>query len=127
MTANSLASVSLSPPLLSICVEHRAEMFRLMSESTEFLLNILGAEQEAISRRFAGEHRQDRFDGLGYRQSPRGLAVLDGIIAYIECERVAVYPLGDHSLFVGRVVGGATSEGRPLLYYRGGYAGLGPG
>lgn len=127
MTANSLASVSLDPPLISICVEHKADMYHAMTAAPEFLVNILSADQEMISRRFAGGNRENRFEGIGYRLSPSGLVILDGILALIECERFAQYPLGDHTLFVGRVTGGATGEGRPLLYYRGGYSELNPG
>lgn len=127
MTANSLASVSLNPPLVSICVEHQVEMYHVMTAAREFLVNILSADQEMLSRRFAGGNRETRFEGIGYRLSPAGLVILDGILAYIECERFAHYPLGDHTLFVGRVTGGATGEGRPLLYYRGGYSELNQG
>jgi flavin reductase (DIM6/NTAB) family NADH-FMN oxidoreductase RutF len=42
----------------------------------------------------------------------------------VECQRHADYPGGDHTIVVGQVVGGSTSKGRPLLYYRGGYAAL---
>jgi flavin reductase (DIM6/NTAB) family NADH-FMN oxidoreductase RutF len=130
MTANSLASVSLHPPLISICVEHQAEMHEVMEQADRFALNILGTHQETLSRRFAGHHEGDRFAGIGYTVSAAGLIVLDGALAHIECERHAQFPLGDHTLFVGRVTGGGTADledrghGHPLLYYRGGYAGL---
>jgi flavin reductase (DIM6/NTAB) family NADH-FMN oxidoreductase RutF len=49
--------------------------------------------------------------------------VIDGALAHLECEKVAEVPAGDHTIFVARVSGGAAGEhGRPLLYYRGGYA-----
>lgn len=131
MTANSLASVSLEPPLISICVEHQAEMFNVMSDTDDFAINILSSLQETVSRRFAGGGQEDRFGGVGYSVSPQGLAILEGALAYIECTKFAQYPLGDHSLFVARVTGGGTTEdpahSRPLIYYRGGYAGLSPG
>jgi len=131
MTANSLASVSLAPPLVSICVEHQAEMFQVLHHSDVFIINVLSSNQEAISRRFAGNAEGDRFGGVGYRLSPQGLPILDGVLAHIECEKYAQYVLGDHTMFVGRVTGGSTAadsaHSRPLLYFRGGYAGLGPG
>jgi flavin reductase (DIM6/NTAB) family NADH-FMN oxidoreductase RutF len=86
-------------------------------------VNILRSTQEAISRRFAGQH-DDRFDGIGYRLSPRGLVLLDGALAHIECQRFELHEAGEHTIVIGRVVSGTTSEGRPLLYYRGGYAAL---
>lgn len=125
MTASSLASVSLVPPLVSVCVDVSAEMHRVLSASGEFVINVLAADQEALSRRFAQEPAEIRFQGIACRETATGLIVLDGALATIECERYADFPLGDHTLFVGRVTGGATFAGEPLLYYRGRYGTLG--
>ena len=124
MTASSLASVSLHPPLVLVCIDHAAELHDMILEAREFVVNILESAQEALSRRFADKH-DDRFDGIGYHRSPAGLVLLDGALAHIECERYAIYPGGDHTIVLGRVIGGSTAEGHPLLYYRGGYAALG--
>ena len=124
MTASSLASVSLLPPLVSVCVDHAAELHDAILEAREFVVNILESSQEALSRRFADKH-EDRFDGVGYHRNPEGQVLLDGALAHIVCERHAIYSGGDHSIILGRVVGGSTGEGHPLLYYRGGYASLG--
>jgi flavin reductase (DIM6/NTAB) family NADH-FMN oxidoreductase RutF len=123
MTANTLSSVSLRPPLISVCVDHEAEMHDAILKAREFVVNVLSSPQETLARRFADKH-EDRFEGIGYRLSPEGLILLDGALAHIECERQAEYPGGDHTIVLGRVVGGATVDGRPLLYYRGGYAAL---
>ncbi len=123
MTASSLASVSLQPPLVSVCVDHTAELHDTILATQEFVLNILESRQETLSRRFADPH-EDRFEGIGYHRSPAGLVLLDGALAHIECERHTTYPGGDHTIVLGRVIGGSTGDGRPLLYYRGGYAAL---
>jgi flavin reductase (DIM6/NTAB) family NADH-FMN oxidoreductase RutF len=124
MTANSLSSVSLHPPLISVCVDREAELHAVIIEAREFVVNVLASPQEALARRFSDKH-EDRFDGVGYHLSPEGLILLDGVLAHVVCERHATYAAGDHTIVLGRVVGGATSDGRPLLYYRGGYAALG--
>lgn len=124
MTANSFASVSLHPPLVSVNVDEQAMMHAVLQESPHFVLNILAASQEAISRRFA-EDDQDRFDGLGFTLNDRGIPVLEGTLATIECEQVQTVDAGDHRIFIARVIGGEARPGRPLLYFRGGY--LGPG
>jgi flavin reductase (DIM6/NTAB) family NADH-FMN oxidoreductase RutF len=124
MTASSLASVSLHPPLVSVCIDHTADLHDTIAASERFVVNILESGQEALSRRFADQH-EDRFEGVGYHRSPEGLVLLDGALAHIECERHATYPGGDHTIILGRVIGGGTADGRPLLYYRGGYATLG--
>jgi flavin reductase (DIM6/NTAB) family NADH-FMN oxidoreductase RutF len=124
MTASSVASVSLVPPLLSVCVEREAVLHDLLIQSPIFAVNILAEQQEEISRRFAGPQTAS-FDGVGYRVSDRGLVLLDGAVAHIECRRVATHAAGDHTILLGGVMGGAAYDVRPLLYFRGGYAGLG--
>jgi flavin reductase (DIM6/NTAB) family NADH-FMN oxidoreductase RutF len=123
MTASSVASVSLDPPLLLVCVDQRHDMHPAMKAAERFVLNVLAIDQEGISRRFA-EDRPDRFDGIGYKENKHGIAVLDGVLATIECEKVSEVPGGDHTVFFGLVTGGTATDRRPLLYYRGGYASL---
>jgi flavin reductase (DIM6/NTAB) family NADH-FMN oxidoreductase RutF len=123
MTASSVASVSLHPPLVLVSVDKVHDMHPALEAASHFILNVLAANQEALSRRFA-ETEGDRFAGVGYRQNKQGIAVLDGVVAHVECEKHTAVAAGDHTVFVGLVVGGAVSERRPLLYYRGGYAGL---
>lgn len=121
MTANSFASVSLSPPLVSVNVDHGADFHPVMQKADGYVFNILDSHQETLSRRFAA-NLPHRFDGVGYRLDERGFVLLDGALARILCVPHAQFEAGDHTIFVGRVVGGSvTPGGRPLLYYRGGY------
>ena len=124
MTANSVASVSLEPPLLSVCIDRQAELHDIILAASGFAVNILESGQEALARRFADPH-EDRFQGVGYQTGSQGEILLGGAIGFIGCRRYAQYPGGDHSIIVGLVTSGSTAEGRPLLYYRGGYAALG--
>jgi flavin reductase (DIM6/NTAB) family NADH-FMN oxidoreductase RutF len=124
MTANSLASVSLRPPLLSVSIDHGATMHDLVTGADQFVINVLSSHQEALSRRFADPH-DDRFEGVGYHGGQHTGVLLDGALAHIECVRHDTVEAGDHTIVIGRVVAGETVDGRPLLYYRGGYAALG--
>ena len=123
MTANSVNSVSLSPPLVAVNVDRTAELHEAMRAAPAWAINVLGAGQEELSRRFA-LRSPDPFHGIGIRRSAGGLVVFEGIVAHLECERWAQYDGGDHTIFVGRVTGGETGEGAPLIYFRGGYAAL---
>ena len=122
MTANSFTSVSLDPPLVSINVDRAAAFHEVMSGADRFAINVLETGQEAISRHFAGSEAH-RFEG--FRTAARGTVILDGVIAAIECEGYTRFEAGDHTVFVGRVIGGEVRDGRPLLYFRGGYHELG--
>ena len=121
MTANSFASVSLAPPLISVAVEHTASLHGVLGQVKGFTVNILESHQEALSRRFAAG-LPDRFEGIGWHRGPEGGIILDGALAHIRCDIWNAVEAGDHTVVIGRVVGGAAAEhGRPLLYYRGGY------
>lgn len=123
MTASSVASVSLEPPLLLVSVSHEHDMHAALQSAQHFVLNVLAADQEALSRRFAVDH-PDRFSGVGFHLNKHGVAILDGVLASIECEKHAQVPGGDHTVVFGLVVGGAVTDRSPLLYYRGGYTSM---
>ncbi len=125
MTASSVASVSLEPPLLLVSVSREHDMHAALLAAPHFVLNVLAADQEALSRRFAADH-PDRFSGVGYRENRSGVPVIEGVLAHIDCEKQQTVPGGDHTVFFGLVTGGSVSSRSPLLYYRGGYAGFGP-
>ena len=125
MTASSLASVSLAPPLVSVCIEISASAHDTLIEAEHFVVNVLAEDQEELSRRFAQPQSTQDFDGIGWFDGEVGAPRLNGAVAHIECAREATWPGGDHTILLGRVVSGAVGEGRPLVYYRGGYTGLG--
>ena len=81
MTANSLASVSLVPPLVSVCVERLAEMHQVLNGATRYVLNVLSEAQEELSRRFAELPVAERFHGVPYRETEAGLIVLEVLSA----------------------------------------------
>ncbi|HEY7877549.1 MAG TPA: flavin reductase family protein [Gemmatimonadaceae bacterium] len=123
MTVSAFCSVSLEPTRVLCCVERIAVMHDVIAVAPQFVVNILSSDQESISRRFA-EDADDRFDGLGYTRGITGTAILDGILAYVECDVVDRFNGGDHTIVLGEVIAGGAHDGRPLLYYRGGYAQL---
>ncbi|MBL0939238.1 MAG: flavin reductase family protein [Gemmatimonadaceae bacterium] len=121
MTVSAFASLSLDPPLVLICVANDATMTPLLAHVEQFAVNVLSSTQEAMSRRFAGKS-DDRFVGIGFHDGRTGIPVLDDVLAWLQCKIVARYPSGDHVLIVGQVEHADVGDGRPLLYYRGGYA-----
>lgn len=123
MTVSAFSSVSLDPPLVLICIGHDASLYTTLERATHFTVNILSEGQEALARRFA-EPGPNRFSGIGYGRGKNGIAILDDVLGHIECEVVARYESGDHDVIVGAVDVAEANEGKPLLYYRGGYAQL---
>jgi flavin reductase (DIM6/NTAB) family NADH-FMN oxidoreductase RutF len=124
MTVSAFCSVSLTPPLVLICVDQSAEMYHVLKDVAHFTVNVLSERQEAISRRFADFDAAQRFEGVGFHRGKFGAPVLHDILAYVECRVQRLYDAGDHGIVIGEVQHAAARDDRPLLYYRGGYARL---
>jgi len=128
MTANAITSVSLDPLLLLICVDHAAHAHEQLTKAGGFAVNILGEEQEDLSRLFANtaEPEQNSLRGAAYHFAMHGAPVLDESLAYLECEVIDRCEGGDHTIFIGAVLeGDLVQEAAPLIFYRGGYRRLG--
>ena len=124
MTVSAFCSVSLEPPLVLACIDRTATLLPALEAGGAYAINILSETQEALSRRFASEV-DDRFDGVGYHRGPRGSALLDDALAWLECRVEARVDAGDHVVLIGRVEHTQVSEAAgPLLYYRSGYGRL---
>jgi flavin reductase (DIM6/NTAB) family NADH-FMN oxidoreductase RutF len=131
LTASAFSSVSLTPPLVLVCVGHASQCYPALRRSERFAVNILGSDQAAISQRFARANGpgESKFEGLRYSTGELGLPMLDGALAQLECSTVHAYPGGDHTIFVGQVEAARCqpiSGAEPLLYYRGQYGRLDP-
>jgi flavin reductase (DIM6/NTAB) family NADH-FMN oxidoreductase RutF len=126
MTANSFSSVSLDPPLVLVCVSRGALMHQTIAANRTFAVSVLGADQEYIARYFANSERPAglaQFDSVDWDPGPStGAPLLANALAWLECELSEVYDGGDHSIFLGRVLGlGNGAEHRALLFYGGTY------
>jgi len=121
MTVSAFCSLSLEPPLVLACVAKDARMHDLLLSGEHYAVNILAANQEALSRRFSGTD-PNRFGGVGFTRGQHGPALLDDALAHLECRRWAHHDGGDHTIIVGEVEAAVVRGERPLLYYRGGYA-----
>jgi len=105
-------------------VDKKAESYASFEESKIFTVNFLADDQEDVSRRFAVSGG-DKFTGVAYRLGANGAPILDGTLGHLECRLTAVFDGGDHSIYLGEVEEAQTREGKPLLFYRGGYRTLG--
>lgn len=123
MTVSAFCSVSLEPPLILVCLDRTARMEPLLAEGTPFVVNILAAGQEALSRRFSGTD-PNRFEGVGFSRAQGGVALLDDVLAHLECRTAHRYAGGDHTIVVGQVESATVHPDAPLLYYRSGYTQL---
>lgn len=124
VTVNSFASVSLDPPLVLFCLDKAAFHHHRFLEAEAFAVNILAADQMVLSNRFAQE-TMDGFKDLATEIFVTGCPVFPGALAALDCVRDAVHEAGDHHVLIGRVVAARPPDADdPLIYFRGGYAGI---
>ncbi|MFF8956256.1 flavin reductase family protein [Streptomyces sp. NPDC014894] len=120
MTANAFSSVSLEPPSVLCSVGRGAVMHGALTSAGRFAVNILGAGQERLARHFADNDRSlaAQFDGVPCTAGREtGAPLLGGSLAWLECELTAAHAFGDHTVFIGTVLGtGRIADGRGLLF-----------
>lgn len=120
LTANSFTSVSLTPPLVLICIDHATSILPLFRAAPHFGINILNEDQKDLSARFARKG-QNRFHGVEWRAGRCGVPELGGVLGFLECARHSTVEAGDHAILIGEVLHAEVGHGKPLLYFDSGY------
>jgi 3-hydroxy-9,10-secoandrosta-1,3,5(10)-triene-9,17-dione monooxygenase reductase component len=121
LTCQSFTALSLDPPLVLICPGKSSTSWPKIEAAGAFCINVLAQDQEELCRGFATPGR-DKFAGVGWTPGPStGSPVITGALAWIECRLETIHDAGDHVIVVGRVLDLAAHDGRPLLFFRGGY------
>ncbi len=118
MTINSFASVSLDPSLVLWSIRDNARSRAIFEAAGRFAINILASDQMAEARHFS-KHTLEAFDGEPMTISSRGLPLLPGALAHLECETRAIHDGGDHRILIGEVVALDAREGDPLVFFKG--------
>lgn len=127
ITVSSFASVSLDPPLISICIGNANRASAIIEESGWFGVSVLSRKQEEASNYFARPGREPTpgFVEIDGAWTESGLPIVHDSLAWAVCDVHQAVPAGDHTLFIGRVTdAGHDPEGQPLIYWRRGYRSL---
>ncbi|WP_082905238.1 MULTISPECIES: flavin reductase family protein [Marinobacter] len=126
MTATSFTSVSAEPPLALVCVKRGSNTDQLVAKAGRIGISLLCESQRKISNRYAWKNPdRDRFDDLDTRRCPGGALVFNNCAAVMEAVVTESYEAGDHTLYIVQIdYASVDEEIRPLLYWKGNYAGL---
>jgi 3-hydroxy-9,10-secoandrosta-1,3,5(10)-triene-9,17-dione monooxygenase reductase component len=120
MAANSVASVSLDPPLILFCPAKSSTTWPSLRAAGSFCVNVMAGHHEELTRRFALKDA-DRFSGLDYLERPTGPALEDAV-AWVECSLRDEHDAGDHTIVIADVLAmDAFEERAPLVFFRGRY------
>ncbi len=119
-TCQAFSALSLDPPMVALAPAKSSTSWPKIAAAGSFCVNILESRQEALCRAFAVSG-SEKFAGIGWSPAASGAPVLDGCLAWIDCDLELVHDAGDHELVIGRVNDLGVEEGSPLLYYRSGF------
>jgi flavin reductase (DIM6/NTAB) family NADH-FMN oxidoreductase RutF len=116
MTVAWQTPLSVRPPLLGVSIATTHLSHELIEASGEFAVNVPGVEllsQVHLCGSITGR-KQDKFQKTGLTPVPAQkikAPLIEECLAHLECQVVARYPVGDHTLFVGQVVAATVREG----------------
>lgn len=122
MTVNSFAAVSLDPALVLWSIQKDSECFPAFETATQYSVNILGQDQQALSNAYAKKGDHALADGE-FRQGSSGCVVLNDAMTSFECEIEARIDGGDHVILLGRVteMTNHPAKAEPLVFFGGKY------
>ncbi len=123
LTVNSFNAVSLSPPLVLWSLSLRAASFEAFRHAGHFAVNVLAADQTALSERFA-KTGGDKFAGIAWQSGSADMPLLEGTSASFTCRTATQHPGGDHLIFIGEVLSFQQHGRVPLAYANGRYVEL---
>lgn len=115
----SFASVSLTPPLVLFCADHRGRAWPRIAPTGRFCVNVLAADQDDLCARF-GSSRGAKFEGLAWGFSEHRTPTLPDVLARVHCAVETVTVAGDHDVVIGRVLGlDLPRDDSPMVFFRG--------
>lgn len=120
LTANSFTSVSMDPPLVMFCIDHKAASYPIFRDSAGFVVNILSEQQKSVSNLFASKS-SDKFDAVETHPGCTGAPILEGALSWFDCTSFNQVEAGDHLILIGEVKDFNHSQGTPLGYGGGNY------
>lgn len=127
LTATAVCSVSAEPPILLVCVNQKSGSYAAIREAGRFAVNVLAAEDQDLSNRFASSVSGDeRFHHGEWDSLATGAPVLASALAGFDCTLLEAKDVGSHGVFFGRIeaIKVREDDGAPLLYGKGGYGTL---
>jgi flavin reductase (DIM6/NTAB) family NADH-FMN oxidoreductase RutF len=103
LAASSFTSVSLEPPLVSLCIAHTSTTWPLLQSVRRVGVSVLSADQENVARALSSKS-VDRFAGLDWYTGPVGAVRIGGASAWLDCAIETVMRAGDHDIVLLRVL-----------------------
>jgi flavin reductase (DIM6/NTAB) family NADH-FMN oxidoreductase RutF len=97
LAASSFTSVSLDPPLVSVCIARTSTTWPALRTAPRLGLSVLAQEHGHVARSLAAKGI-DRFAEVSWERTPRGAVFVHGSALWLDCTRYDEFPAGDHEI-----------------------------
>lgn len=122
MTAAWISRVSRNPPMVMVSIGHKSYTNELIKKAGYFVVNSLAKGQQEMGKHFGftSGRDTDKFKDIEYIEGKSGAPILKEAASYLECRLSDTLVAGDHTLFIGMVIGGGIldSSKSPLVFQR---------
>ena len=115
MIASWVTQVSYDPPLVLVAIHPKRYTHFMIEKSGAFALHAIGKDQGNCLGRFKGSDAAAKFDSLRWNPGKTGSPVLDDCLAWLDCRVKQALSPGNHTLFIGEVVGAGSGDGFDAL------------
>ena len=116
-TASAFSSLSLTPPLVLVCLDKRADCWDAFMAASEFAISILAAGQGDVAMRFATKGIDKFLDAPVTPGAVTGMPLVNGAMVHLECRMWDKPEGGDHTILIGEVLRAASHSDDPLLHF----------
>jgi flavin reductase (DIM6/NTAB) family NADH-FMN oxidoreductase RutF len=127
LTVSAFASVSPKPPMILVCIDHKAHGHDLLEKAgTVFAVNILAEADAELSNRFAWGDEATRFEMGEWDTAVTGAPILKNALAWLDCTIYSRHHAGTHTIYIGEVQasGVPNADQKPLIYWNRDYQAL---
>lgn len=119
ITANSFASLSLSPALVMWAPAKQSSRYDDFIAAEHFAIHVLAFEQKNICDEFAKS--KSCFDKCTFTSNEHNVPILNDCLSVFECTRDKIHDAGDHSLIIGAVHRARQHIGNALIFSQGNF------
>ncbi|MDT3442247.1 MULTISPECIES: flavin reductase family protein [unclassified Pseudofrankia] len=117
MAVSSFTSVSLVPPLVSVCMQDTSTTWPRLRRCARLGLSVLAEDHDAVCRALARKDA-DRFVEIDWTAGLSGSVFVHGASAWFDCSLHQEVPAGDHAIALLRIHGlRSEPDISPLVFH----------
>ena len=126
MAASSFTSVSLDPPLVSVCVAHTSTTWPVLHRAQRLGVSVLSDAHSQVARALSAKGA-DRFADVDWEDDETGAIFVHGSVLWLSCAVHASFPAGDHNVVLLRIVSPRSyPEVAPMVFHGSAFRSLAP-